>query len=560
MKKYLMTGMAAVALCAAFTSCSNNEVFDPDRNQTAESVTVAYKQAFISTIGKPAANQDWGFGTRANTRAVDANANEWADPKRGGWIVPDPLTPEQIAVVKKYFQTHKDLGYEDPQWTNYFMQQVYKGGTDPMDGYSPEIYMAADNQNKIESGKHMDHLVAVDGNFADHIYNFNEGDCAINTDVLDNGQTVNDGTHHSDKIILMVNSTTKSFGYANSNASIVRTEYTGLVSFQTIIDAMGAEANCLNDGWNRSFMGFDFEQIVGEECYANSNLTFYGDYYINDVKQSNYVYQYNGAPVRMLNTSTNQYCGITKEVSDGDLYSDYHDANNNNQYLGKKLNTEFIDNLLKEGYLPVENKGNRTWVKIGGCADGYYSDWIVTLTEAKKQDNTTYSIRVIGEDLSASDKGDFDFNDVVFDVALNVNGKTQIKLQAAGGTLPLIIGVENPSNDQDYTENEVHNVFGGYPTNTMINTNAGKYGKAADGVAPAVLVLDKAYDNAKYIPVYVKKNGSWVELTAENGEPASKIGVETTFQWVGEKEYIGDIYPKFVKWVTENTDDVSIWY
>ena len=55
------------------------------------------------------------------------------------------------------------------------------------------------------------------------------------------------------------------------------------------------------------------------------------------------------------------------------------------------------------------------------AADGYYSDWIVKISPAVY----TNAYRIIAEDLGDSD--DFDFNDVVFDVATN-GGATIITL------------------------------------------------------------------------------------------------------------------------------------
>ena len=192
-----------------------------------------------------------------------------------------------------------------------------------------------------------------------------------------------------------------------------------------------------------------------------------------------------------------------------------------------------------------------------------YTDWIVRLYKAKEKnvEEPNYTIGVIGEDLTSAEEGDFDFNDVVFNVALNVPGKTYIKLRAAGGTLPLIIGIADPKDDEDYTANEVHNLFGGYSTKTMINTGASAYGASADGVPEKEFVLNQEYSNAKFIPVYVKKNGQWVELTAAQGVPASKIGVSPDFRIVPEQVFIGSEgqYPLFTDWVTKNTHDVSNW-
>ena len=555
MKKYLMTGIAALSMCFGFTSCSHDfdtlsqeEIDQMKANEIVEN----YKKAFVAQFGQPAADQDWGFGTttRSLTRSENANANEWADPNKayGGLKVPPPLTDEQIAVVTKYFQITRGLGYEDPKWENYFMQQVYKGHTSPREGYSPEAYLAANGSTYLYASDYMDHLAAIDEskNFVDHINNFNHGDCSTNGTVLDNGGNANDGPFHSDKIMYMKESTTKSFGYYNSNGSVRRTEYTGLVSYKTIMKALGSEADCLEDGWNRSFMGFDFEQMVGPEIYAKEldysagwSADIPGGFPVKD-----YIwFEWKGQKYHMLVAEQNMYCGTPLDISDAQVQED-----------------GFIDNLLAQGYLPVTGGANKKWVKVGGCADGYYSDWIVCLTEAKTSQtpppsNDEYTIRVIAEDLTYGQDldTDFDFNDVVFDVCLKAT-ETKIRLKAAGGTLPLIIGVANPQNDQDYLENEVHNLFR-VAVNVMVNTNAHLKGLNSDSKNDVIFTLNEAYTNAKDIPVYVKKNGTWVELTAVRGEPASKIGVGLDYVWVNERESLKGTYDKFVKWVEADANE-----
>ena len=587
-----MTGMAALAFCAAFTSCSKGEdLYDENAiiENGVEKIKADYASAFIATFGQPASNQDWGFGSSyAGTREENSNANEWADPNKayGGLLVPPAITPTQAAVVKTYFQTHDKLGYKDPEWSNYFIQQVYKGHTSvPQGCATPEEYTALNGTTKLIASDYMDHLAAIDGNFFDHINNFNHGDCGENDHVLDNGGNANDGPWHKDKIMYMKNSTTKSFGYFNSNGSICHTKYTALVGWKTIHD--WATTNypgydgCLNDNWNRSYMGFDFEQMIEGQCYANNNevwdystnpatfksgtpktLIIYGEYYINGVKQTNYEYQYNGEPVKMLSDQMNRYCGEKIDVTDAQLYSEVRDANNNNAYLGTKLNTDFIDGLLADGYLPVDNKSLRVWAKVGGCADGYFSDWIVTLTEAKtdKKDG----LRIIAEDLNAKaqegdiENSDWDFNDVVFDVTFPADDKAEITLVAAGGILPLIVGVINPVNGQAYPNNEVHKLFG-VDVDYMVNTNAQKKnlkGGAPVNAAPKIqftLAGVKAA-NGKTIPIHVEKviNGEkvWVELEAPEGKPAAKIGVKPKFNYCDEREKITKRYPLFYDWIT----------
>ena len=65
-----MTGIAAITMCAAFTSCSHDLGFE---QMTPEQVVQAnYEAAFINAFGQPAPNQDWGFGQVAGTRVTRA--------------------------------------------------------------------------------------------------------------------------------------------------------------------------------------------------------------------------------------------------------------------------------------------------------------------------------------------------------------------------------------------------------------------------------------------------------------------------------------------------------
>ena len=526
MKKYLMTGLVAVALSGLFSSCSK-EIETGVETTPEFNVLQKYENAFIARFGQPAADQDWGFSSVAGTRTENANANEWADPDKayGGLLVPPPLTDAQIAVVRKYFQTHPNLGYEDPKWSNYFIQQVYKGHTNVPEGCAtPEAYLAANGSTLIIASDHMDHLIAVDPakGIYDHINNFNHGDCSPNGDVLDNGQHVG-GAHHTDKIMYMMNSTTKSFGYHNSDGSLYHTEYTGLVSYKTIMAAMGAEANCLNDGWNRSFMGFDFEQMVGNDVYANSTFEFEGKTY------------------HFLTAETNKYAADLTEES-------YKLKNGSTSTIGGKANFNdrpsdaIIRDLLSKGYLPYSDT-LKDWVKVGGTADGYFSDWIVTLTEAKGGSTPPppgFVCRIIAEDLTVGENSDFDFNDVVFDV---INNGATIRLRAAGGELPLYVA-----------GHEVHDAFAtkypGITRTTLVNTGwsgtldyDNYYVDIPSGGSYSTREL------ANNIQVKVTKMGQDkelvdIELTARRGKVASKVCVGSDYKWCSERQ---DIDKKFHK-------------
>jgi hypothetical protein len=158
--------------------------------------------------------------------------------------------------------------------------------------------------------------------------------------------------------------------------------------------------------------------------------------------------------------------------------------------------------------------------------------------------------RVIAEDLSASEAGDFDFNDVVFDVVKAEGGKTTLKLICAGGTLPLRVkGIE------------VHGLFGETTPNAsgtykMYNTGSGPT------VDPVTFEVDGEYttpEQINNIKIEVFKNNSWMELKATRGEAACKILVDDTFTPVPERTNIANAYMKFTDYVQGTFQDDFWW-
>jgi hypothetical protein len=163
---------------------------------------------------------------------------------------------------------------------------------------------------------------------------------------------------------------------------------------------------------------------------------------------------------------------------------------------------------------------------------------------------------VIAEDLSASDAGDFDFNDVVFDVVKAEGGKTTLKLICAGGTLPLRVRGANEAEGR-----EVHEVFGQTTPDAqgkyqMFNTGAGPT------VDPATFTVDGTYitpAEIKNIKIEVYKNNSWMELIATTGEAACKILVDDTFVPVTERRSIANEYKLFTNYVQGAFQDDFWW-
>jgi len=125
MKKYLMTGAAALALAFVNVGCSSDsEVYNP--NAAQEKLAKNYSDAFVKSFAKPAASQTWGFGeTTRTTRTVDVNSNEWAAK---GYNVPSAISDSERQVVMEWFATNKNPTSQTVDIHDYFVQNVGHGG------------------------------------------------------------------------------------------------------------------------------------------------------------------------------------------------------------------------------------------------------------------------------------------------------------------------------------------------------------------------------------------------------------------------------------------------
>ena len=547
-----MTGVAAIALCAAFTSCSKNEeLYDQGKvNQiSAAQIQESYNQAFIQTFGQPAANQDWGFGSNAKTRVADPRGNMWADE---GWNVPPVISTAQKNIVRQYFQQNPIKQYNDPGWSNFWIQQVYKGGSNTKDSQTTESYTIG-NGEAVVGGDHMDHLCSKSASGTeDHINDFNNSD-----------------NNDWEGRMLMVNSSTNSFGYINSNATAIHYDKASLVNWRVIAQwavskglESSVESSVLNDGWNRSYMGFDWEQALPNDCYSR-NITYgswvapenriEGREYTSDgveILSATYnTFEFEGDTYRFLIANSNQYAYDESEPTFGGK-KNYND----------RPNDATIRQLLSLGYLPYSDT-LKDWIKLSTGADGYYSDWIVTLTEAEQGTTPPPSelvVRIIAEDLNAKaanseaakdgiEDSDWDFNDVVFDVRYTSETTAMVKIVGAGGILPLYVD-----------GHEVHELLGQSGPDKEGYYKIQNSGTSQEFEVTNINKSNKGSD----IPVFVKRpttSGGDVtlELKAPVGQPAAKICVKPTFKPCAERQDIRVKYPLFSKWVQ---DANLIWY
>ena len=164
--------------------------------------------------------------------------------------------------------------------------------------------------------------------------------------------------------------------------------------------------------------------------------------------------------------------------------------------------------------------------------------------------------RVIAEDLSAVEAGDFDFNDVVFDVVKAEGGVTTLKLICAGGTLPLRVRGANQAEGT-----EIHSLFGEDEPNAN-----GRYNMYNTGLSPKMQEVEFTVEGTYTTPEQIRniiievwKNDKWMELKAETGKAACKILVDDTFVPVKERQNIADANGNFTDYVQGNFVDDFWW-
>ena len=231
-------------------------------------------------------------------------------------------------------------------------------------------------------------------------------------------------------------------------------------------------------------------------------------------------------------------------VSAEEHFAQGNDGTASHKFIIEKPGFSIETNIYAAGF--KSGKPNIT-IEETPCCPGFYGD----------DPNPTY--RVIAEDLSASEAGDFDFNDVVFDVEPNEAGNAaKIVVRAAGGIYKLTVaGVE------------VHQAFGqgakADGTYSMINTQPWDPEVKATLIEsyPGDFRSDEAIRNTiKNIVIKVYKPGfeeNGIVLTAEKGVAACKILVDDRFPVVPERHSIANEQGNFTtyvqgNWAAENDD------
>jgi hypothetical protein len=681
MKKYLMTGMAALAICAAFTSCSKdtdvyNQNIEDQKKQDAleknmEKVNEQYAAAFVNAFGQVGSNVDWGFGSaKANTRVLgdydsykgslepvnvsfpeDADASNF-NPDLTNVLSYDDYcktlgnanwTPDEFAYGVVYIDKVQKIHI----WGEYgkraklyikageydFTNETFDLCADAdlylLDGAIVTLNNTAANTAKFdvyiapgakliangENGYRAD----VDAHVFNHgtiectrfevngtsfLYNVGtlnvpEGDVYIanSTSRIVNDGTINAASTHVEGSGALQNNaewtvtgntvvncnvggwvnnghwTTQNYHYTAGSNNVINNCFLKVTNeFNINMSSASAENGFKIDSnggvetktFNGGKAGDDpnsksgpYKVIMGHKSLfkvtgtatlegGNKGWGFFGpadgDYAVfqaKDVKRA----------AGLENTQGAVTYGGSLYVSAETHFAQGHDGQDADGHYfisevgGFSVNTNIYAAGFKTGKPTIT-------IEETPCNPGFNGD----------DDKPTY--RVIAEDLNATEKSDFDFNDVVFDVEPNEAGTAaKIVVRAAGGIYKLTVA--------GY---EVHAAFGEnvkddglYP---MINT------KPWDPEVKATLIesysgdfsSDAAIRNTiKNIVIKVYKPGfeeNGIELSAQTGKPACKILVDQTFEVVTERTGIADKNTNFHKYVqgTWDTETNGFWW
>ena len=349
--------------------------------------------------------------------------------------------------------------------------------------------------------------------------------------------------------------------YVRHNARI--RNYEGVQGSSLIVDGQLMFSSS-EDGTNDpTYVGLAAGALVKAGSLYNNGTSWTGPteggYAVLSIGQFDYMNWEQDAPQNGGYFANNIYlqADVLNNVPDGNGYhqTDPTDEYNYSLSIAEYKFKNIVANCVGNGNVTVVDKGDIEVIPadddfekgVKGCTPGFS----VAIPEKE-----VFNIRIIGEDLSATRRSDFDFNDIVIDVKYDATNAV-VMLQAAGGTLKLRFG-----NGVDKAW-EVHEVFG-VEQKVMVNTHAEKIPGAAYATKAPVRVelgygINSAAEAKDKLIIEVFKNNEWCELTAETAEPAAKIAVDTDYQWLDERTSIKDVYPGFVSWV-QNPSVANKWW
>lgn len=613
----------ATLVTVGFASSCQDQNFDWD-DAHAKTAQEKFTNTFIKEFGKPAEGHQWGFDmlwNKQSTRAIITGANV-IKPDMGGqdncdtrdfYGVATNITQKEHEEVYEWFSTHQVT------WTN--TTRVVGKTKDGAKLYDSSNNEVTTKGQIVENGK----VVLANGKDI-------EGTFCIIANGNDDGEIVKyvygTGTRNEGTTTLAKKTADLSAGNTLRTYSpeCVDDVYVGLkISFthawiQHVAydkdsnvpdrtkekDLKGNTVFQYNSNGQQTASKMDYLQF-----YLEGNATAHtNDFNGNGGNQSNWgwgnqntsftegsrTYPKNG--ILMLNAN---FDNTSYSASLGSLNNIANDKIHDKWILVYLAGEDYAGWYLGFDF---ESSGADWNANVG--ANGYCNNWIVKLSNLNPYKNT--ACRIMCEDLGGENNSvtigttthvsDIDYNDIVLDVIPqtwnsassawvddNNSANITLRLQAAGGTLPLTVWYDEAclfethellQQDLHYSDsNNSHNAT----YSTMYNT-AAENGESVQS-KDVHLIFGQASNNKDSYKNYNRKgnfdlerlhikvwrhsvedyklsNGSysdadWLTLKNYEGSAPLKICLPIEVKWLKERKAVTTGYPHFKEWVGEPT-------
>ena len=266
--------------------------------------------------------------------------------------------------------------------------------------------------------------------------------------------------------------------------------------------------------------------------------------------------------IAFYSNNTNMYGGIVRTVTEDEMKTTQNGVT--------CLDLTFFQGLVADGYHPITTD-LKTWAKWEAACDGYYSDWIVTLTEANRIEEThdedpgTPSA-IYSYAFEDSWMADYDMNDVVLKVKENENNSDylDVTICCTGASYNLKVwhtfkdADGNTVNEKIFGGQEVHSAMGGNP-GMFINTGSGDDTKFQTITDLVTVQVKKPADFKGIADFWIESPERDVHVSTEK----DPHGVLIPYDWRWPKEWvcIKLAYPDFINFALHPEDPAyAEWY
>ncbi len=518
MKKITLKGtlfLAASALAlTSVVSCSDYTEFSESEIKQ-DLLDKKYDEAFIQRFGVPAEGHTWGMedilepiATGAkSTRGVDGNGAGQVNANRNQWIeresYPGGAYRDQPHVLAHDIQV--------PGWPNFDGRYYASSGPGALQRIFNSDYSLYEYYDGNSSAEFNGSQQPV-GDITE--YEIQYVSAWFRTHYIADPRQYREELHLSDFFIqnVSIDNDQKTYGSLSNPTAQTGTNGVNLVKASDKVSEQ--PINNQPENWRSNGnitrkssadenLNYSLDQLCFKSIGGSETLGGYGWTHVYNFNNSN-------SNFNPEESSTNPNREIKYITSSGTedfacraSMNSVGDAWVNNWVLVRLTWTE--DGIAREGYyLAFDFKAETGETRID--YDGYYSNWIIKITPGHFNPSSDRVRRVMCEDLGGA--FDFDFNDVVFDVAFDNSGEAIISVQAAGGTMPIMID-KDPilSANNPY---EVHNLLGNVngamqPINVDENKNTHTVAIYRGGTHS----ITKPSDIALWVK-NTKNGGSWV--------------------------------------------------